>query len=99
RPQTRRMQRRSFATRPGDELVSKPVPRTDAHLIQIFSSANRYFESWPAQCRRLERSSSRKWRQSAHPNDNVLSGATAAPTSHRGFAFFWDLDMADASSL
>src|SRR5262245_62481971 len=68
------MQPRPVVTRPGGGQASKPVSRKGAHLIQIFSSANRYFESWQAQCRRLERSSSRKWRPSAHPNDNVVAG-------------------------
>src|SRR5215813_7792440 len=44
---------------------------------------SRYFESWPAQCRRLERSSSRKWRQSAHPNDNVVSGDDGTDVTSR----------------
>src|SRR6516162_7617746 len=68
------MQCRSCATRPGGEPGSKPVPRTGAHLIPVLSPANRYFDSWQAQCRRSERSSSRKWRPSAHPNDNVVAG-------------------------
>src|SRR5262245_60635359 len=51
------MQRRSFATRPGDEPASKPAPQVSASLIPVLllASAKSRFWIMAAPSRRLER--------------------------------------------